>query len=725
MKSSVPFIVCVLMTTCCGQLLADAEGDFETLFGQEARNVLESKDTEDDAVFAGKLLNAAEAMVDALDLQALLYQKAHEFGARDPSGCTTALQALRLLEKRFPDRRPEWEAKRLGVHRRRYEGSRGEEKQKAAKPYAQALIREAVRRVQGGKVDEARALYTEAHKIAVRIKWYRATEIQDRIDGLAELLVQERKLRALHDALTKTPSDTEVRVRLILFYVAEMNSPDRASELLTEEVSVAFRANVLLAAKPMDELSEADCLRLGEWYVGLAEDVSVQGKLRCLSRAERYLNYFLELHTKKDAVGYKGQLLLEKIGKERGRMWINLIAGVNVKEHAVKGKWGKAGMSLTRMVGTYKADTPGFGRTMLPASPRGSYELRAVFARIEGQGRVQFILPVGESQVCLALDRGIRDGGRAYGLEHVEEQGVDRNPTSVRAGGLVNGREYSVLVRVVIQDEDAVVTAHLDGHKVVHWRGKQTSLSVHESYRLPDPHCLGLAVGSQSYFRKIELRETISEETPPSKVLPGDPLVQPSHSEPGKAVDLLGLVVPKKHTVSGIWVRQGSSIRTDKLAGSLGKAHKIMMPVIPRGSYEIRVKFARHDGKGAIAVVLPVGQTGIALILSHAGGEVHGLGHLGGKVANKNETTVRPGKLANGMEHVLHARVKLDGSNAEIHAELDGKVIIRWRGPQSSLKVPPDKAMRDRRCPGLLAGSPTTFRLAGLRMLDGTVEKLK
>jgi len=72
---------------------ADAENDFEMLFGKEAKAVTATADTRDDVIFAQKVLKAAQSMSDVPASQAYLCRKAYEFALKSPAGCDVAIEA--------------------------------------------------------------------------------------------------------------------------------------------------------------------------------------------------------------------------------------------------------------------------------------------------------------------------------------------------------------------------------------------------------------------------------------------------------------------------------------------------------------------------------------------------------------------------------------------------------------------------------------------------------
>jgi len=74
---------------------AGLDKDFEMLFGPEAAKVAATPDGRDDAAFAEKVLAVARTADKTPPLQAMLCEKAYEYGMRHAAGCATAAAALR------------------------------------------------------------------------------------------------------------------------------------------------------------------------------------------------------------------------------------------------------------------------------------------------------------------------------------------------------------------------------------------------------------------------------------------------------------------------------------------------------------------------------------------------------------------------------------------------------------------------------------------------------
>lgn len=149
-----------------------------------------------------------------------------------------------------------------------------------------------------------------------------------------------------------------------------------------------------------------------------------------------------------------------------------------------------------------------------------------------------------------------------------------------------------------------------------------------------------------------------------------------------RAQNLLSKLNLQERTVAGMWTLSESGLRSD---GSRA-ARCILADDVP-SAYSLSIEFTRLDGNETVGVVLPVGKSQCALLISVFEGEAHGIGIVDGKLARDNSTTIKPGTLTNGARHKLEISVNAAGLQASIRSTLDGKPFLEWRGEAGSLSM--------------------------------------
>ncbi len=189
---------------------------------------------------------------------------------------------------------------------------------------------------------------------------------------------------------------------------------------------------------------------------------------------------------------------------------------------------------------------------------------------------------------------------------------------------------------------------------------------------------------------------------------------------PGKWIDLLKLVNPEKDTVAGRWTAKATGLQVLPSAYA-----RLMLPIVPDGSYELAVRFWRVAGGETLVVHLPAGTSPVTAVLAAKGG-YYGLETINGKGVRENATTQRLGSLRSAREHVLAVKVVPEGDDVAVRVALDGRAITNWKGPQSALSVHTCWAMPNRKALGLCTyGSHVLFKSVRLRMLSGKASPLR
>lgn len=282
-------------------LWADPQADFENLFGSDAKKALATPDTRDDADLAATLLKAAQAATASPDLQALLCEKAYEFGVKNVAGCPTAIEAMRLLAEKSPARKTHCQEKILTAAQTFFARSTGPAKQKAGEDLLTIMVDLADDKVEVRKSAEAAAIYQRAVAVSSSIRSDRTGEIQSKIRDAQSRQRIDQRYDSLKARLEKDPQDADSRNALLLLAVVEYDDIAEASKLLNQDIDETLRTYVPMAAKSLEETPEAACLELAEWYRKLDSDASPRGRQNILTRARNYYSRFLESHTGGDA----------------------------------------------------------------------------------------------------------------------------------------------------------------------------------------------------------------------------------------------------------------------------------------------------------------------------------------------------------------------------------------------------------------------------------------
>jgi len=436
-------------------------------------------------------------------LRLVLCEQAFALGMRHRNGYATAADAAEKLLQEHPELREEFLPKAIDAYYALYRAKKI--KPAPAERLVELYVEQARSLAGEDQFDGASAALVKAHDVAVTLK----------LPRLDETLALRRYYQARRD-LQKGSSDLKLRGDTILTIVRELDAPAEAGTLLVDELDQDLRTFVSLAAKPQKDVPEAACLGLGDWYLGLAEGASPRGKRICLKRAQGYLDRFFAAHRARDASGIKAELLLAQIDTQlaaldgapavvdtpkkkpaaRAGDWIDLLADVDPKTHAISGKWSRQGEGIRHDAQVGGRKRP---RIKAPRSLGESYEIEMAFTRHSGAGFVQLHLPVGSRRVLLVC--------HASGKSNLSAV-KGRKWANVGAEKLVSGKPHTVHATVLVSAGKAQITVVLNGKNVINWKGSPSALSAGDLVSWSAlKRSAGLMALSPTTFHTLRVRE--------------------------------------------------------------------------------------------------------------------------------------------------------------------------------------------------------------------------
>ena len=688
----------------------EATDALNQLYGDDLKRVLATPSPADDIALAKQLLDAAKKVSSQPAFLTVLCEKAYELAAKDASGYPTATAAMDLLAETVGDKKVECLQKWAALYQKQYAAARGDARTKAGEALLTALSTVAAAQAAAQDVDGASATLRQAITIATAIRSSTKASLQAQLDGLAPQAKMEKQLAALKAKLEAKPDDAAARKELVRLYLVELDNPAEAAKFVDESLDEATKKYVPAAAKPLQEAPEMACKELGEWYRGLADQAAAQAsKGAMLRRAQVYYERFLNTHSADDIARATATLMLKRIQDALAKFpaakptpgdWIDCLQLGDLRNYHVLGRW----LASTEELSVRDEDRN--CRVSLPAAPTGSYEMQISFVRMAGDNTVFVMLPVGPTACGLVLSAA---SGAASGLEAINGKWAGTNETAVRPGTLVNGQEYLLAIKVMLQGAQADISATLDGKPFVHWKGPTSALSVYRGWEMPNSNYVGVgACHAAVVFRRVQIRSLTGEV----KVPAAKPAPEVADKLTGAWTDCLRLIDKLGEPVTGHWGMGDAG-----LIVAADRGCRMRIPVLIQGSYQLQAKFIRRSGTDAIAFFLPVGGTMCNLTLSGYHGQANGIEMIDGQFASTG-----PGGLVNGQQYTIDIFVRFDKETAEIAATLDGRPLLRWKGPIASLTQNTAWPMPDPRCPGLGAWlTDVQFRSVQMRALPDDV----
>lgn len=176
----------------------------------------------------------------------------------------------------------------------------------------------------------------------------------------------------------------------------------------------------------------------------------------------------------------------------------------------------------------------------------------------------------------------------------------------------------------------------------------------------------------------------------------------------GQWTELVTMVDPRRHARGGEWKTRGDTLEV-AAAESSGRA---MIPVMPRGSYAIKVEFTRK-ADGMVGVILPVGARQCLAAVNYQGA-ANGLDTIQGRPANDNPSTFQAA-IVNGRRYALEISVRVEDRDAAVTVNLDDRPLVFYRGPVAALALAKPWSLGPRNCLGLAAQSDVVFHSVKFR----------
>jgi hypothetical protein len=312
---------CVVLSVSAGGLLADAESDFQTLFGDDYKRVVASRNGEAVAALAGQMMQTVGSVKDRPDLDMLILTRVADLGAKDPSGFATAAAALKQLLKTASDESPRWIEKLSAIYKRQYILARGAERVDAGQQQLDDYVSIADAQAAAQQGANALLTYRKALSVAIITKSPRRQEVLDRIKSANAQALQQREIERLTRTLAGDPDNSKIRTAVVLLNLLELDSPEQAAKFLNDDLDETLRTYVLLAGKSIDDIQSGLCLELGRWYWEMFPSAKTsRAKAAVLKRTGAYLNRFTSLDTEGGANKLRAMLILKDVEAQSAKL---------------------------------------------------------------------------------------------------------------------------------------------------------------------------------------------------------------------------------------------------------------------------------------------------------------------------------------------------------------------------------------------------------------------
>ena len=680
---------CAAAALLVGAARAGTDEDrFARVYGGDIRRVLATKDVADDVQLARALLIAARRAQGRPGLCALLCENAHRLGLRGPDGYATAIEAMSLLAERFPDRKDEAAEKTITAREMQFRGAEGQRREDLREELVRAML--SLARSRAGAGDRPGAARMAERAAAFALGPWRQ-----------QILQRAREYAAQED----------------------LADPKAAAEFLA---AYGQRIQEVLATRTTRDEAE-----LATMFSIAAQDSCV-GTPRMILLCEHAYRL-----GKRSPAGYRAaitamELLAGRVPSKRAEAWEKLVALYQLQGRSARGARRREayenmirlllGLADVRAAAGRLAEAMDLVRRARSAAaeidPGDRPEIEAKLSDLAARGEV--IEEIGRLKACLRARPGDAAARRRLILLCVAE--LD-DPLEAR-GWLTPQTDPALRRLVQLACKSPGEPTGPESLELADWYKSLAQDSTLARARMLE-HALGAyqrylagsAAGTPERPKAV-LAVACIEQMLAKLAAPGaGPAGHPPEAE---WIDLLKLAHPAEHALRGRWSRLPGGLHV-----APGPGAGLVLPVQPDGSYELelQVRPEAGNGKGVVAVALPVGRTAVEVILGPEGGLGSGLQMIRRLGYRNNPTRTKGGLTPRSVNTVL-IRVTRSPRQADIGVVVDGRRLIRWRGPLSQLS-PGAFRMPDVRAVGLAAYlREVLFQAVRLRMIDGEAKRL-
>ena len=275
---------------------------------------------------------------------------------------------------------------------------------------------------------------------------------------------------------------------------------------------------------------------------------------------------------------------------------IDLLALVDPNQHAVNGRWRKAGDRLMTPMQQ-------FARLQIPIHPPAEYDLELEVMRIGGYLDLCIGLIYQGKQCHLSIDR-YRPPITELLVDSKSNQGKESVAT-YRGTGHLLARAQRAKIKCEVRSK--YVRLLVNEKEVLRFQGDATWSGINENWTIPDDEALMIGCWSSVFqIYSMELTPVSGEATLASSGGSSSSSGGIANTSP-TTVNLLPLVNPAEHVVSGSWRVARNGEDSYSLTTPRGTYSEIQIPYIPASEYDLQVEMAMGETDVDVEWKLPYG----------------------------------------------------------------------------------------------------------------------
>ena len=292
----------------------DARATFNSLYGNQLKQVKSTRDRDDDTELAKLFVNAAKQSVNTPTLAAVLCNEAHDLTRlHEPA---VALDAMRLLKQVSPSDRKAADENIIRLLTIQMRSTDATARAAAVNELIALQTDAGDAAFNANNFREASAVYRRVLALATRYQHKSAESLRRKIKATAARERILREVELLEEKVLRDADDQISLKELSLIYLLEIQQPAKASPYVKRLRDGELKSNMLLALREVTSLNAEDSLKLGDWSLKVSKEESGDRAAAARAIAHRSFTRFLLLHTTRDTKRTRAELLLKGIEAE-------------------------------------------------------------------------------------------------------------------------------------------------------------------------------------------------------------------------------------------------------------------------------------------------------------------------------------------------------------------------------------------------------------------------
>jgi len=293
-------IACATTTSVCAQDEVDAATHksesiktFNDIYGEQIKSVKATPELEDDLQLASDFLAATETISKDTAMVIHMCEQALKLVSRAPQGMAIATTAAEIIKVHAPHAQQRFLAAMGPMLERRYERARGQEEARIGLLLLQSLDAQAQIIRSAGDYAKALSIRQQAYRTASKLKKQVAPTKLALDRAVAEMRAGQ-KAAALKRYVKANPEKQDALDKLIDLLMFELDEPTQAAEYALNLTDAKLQKMILLANSDPADMTPADLLSVGKWYMDSVQKVSPASRAPLLVKAVDYFEYFHE-----------------------------------------------------------------------------------------------------------------------------------------------------------------------------------------------------------------------------------------------------------------------------------------------------------------------------------------------------------------------------------------------------------------------------------------------